>query len=216
MPRYLIELRGAITLLPRLFSTLNYLSSQSDWKVVSNMSKAVDGQKIAALRVKQRQRRESLRWSPSGKLRPRSSRAKAANSPSAALSSVPWNDRFIFDDDSHQRGRSIPTKKVSAEKDSTGRIRSYTERCDDEAVGSFQQIEVSSSIESSLEIQQVETRRVALSPIVKVSPDEADTPKVKLFDATEAKNILDRFEALLLTMQIEEELLRRDLDLTTM
>ena len=183
------------------------------------MSKAVDGQKIAALRVKQRQRRESLRWSPSGKLRPRSSRAKAAkriqNSPPAALNSVPWNDRFIFDDDSHQRGRSMPTKKVSAEKDLAGRIRSYTERCDGEAVGSFQQIEVSSSIESSLENQQVETHSVALSPIVKVSPDEADTPKVKLFDATEAENILDRFEELLLTMQIEEELLRRDLNIIT-
>lgn len=140
------------------------------------MSKAVDGQKIAALRVKQRQRRESARWSPSGRLRPRSSRAKNAkqgqNSPPAALNSVPWNDRFIFDDDSHQRGRSIPTKKVSAEKDSAGRIRSYTERCDGEAVCSFQQIEVSYSNKSSLKHQQVETRSIALSPIVKSSPDE--------------------------------------------
>ena len=179
------------------------------------MSRAVDGQKIAALRVKQRQRRESLRWSPSGKLRPRSSRAKAAkkaqNSPPAVLNSVPWNDRFIFDDDSHQRNRSMQTKKVSAAKDSSGRIRSYTERCNGEAVGSFQQVEVSSSIESKLKNQPVETRSIALSPIVKVSPGEADTPKIK-FDVTEAKNILDRFEEMLLTMQIEEELLRRDLN----
>jgi hypothetical protein len=103
----------------------------------------------------------------------------------------------------------MPTKKISAEKDSTGRIRSYTERCNGEAVGSFQQIEVSSSIESSLKNQQVETRSIALSPIVNASNDE---PKVKLFDATEAENILNRFEELLLTMQIEEELLRRDLN----
>lgn len=109
----------------------------------------------------------------------------------------------------------MPTKKVSAVKDSTGRIRLYTERCDGEAVGSFQQIEVSSSIESSLKNQQVETYSVALSPIVKVPPDEADVPKVKYYDATEAENILDRFEELLITMQIEEELLRRDLNLTT-
>jgi hypothetical protein len=105
----------------------------------------------------------------------------------------------------------MPTKKVSAEKDTTGRIRSYTERCNGEAVGSFQQIEVSSSIESSLKNQRVETRSIALSPIVNVSNDEADTPKVT-FNVTEAKNILDRFEELLLTMQIEEELLRRDLN----
>ena len=109
----------------------------------------------------------------------------------------------------------MPTKKVSAEKDSAGRIRSYTERSDGEAVCSFQQIEVSYSNESSLKHQQVETRSIALSPIVKSSADEADTPKDKLFDATEAEKILDRFEELLITLKIEEELLRRDLDLTT-
>lgn len=109
----------------------------------------------------------------------------------------------------------MPMKKVSAEKDSGGRIRSYTERCDGEAVNSFQQIEVSSSIKSSLKNQRVETRSVALSPIINESPDEAGKPKVKYYDAAEAENILDRFEELILTMQIEEELLRRDLDFTT-
>ena len=105
---------------------------------------------------------------------------------------------------------------MPTEKDSAGRIRSYTERSDGEAVCSFQQIEVSYSNKSGVKHQQVETRSIALSPIVKSSADEADTPKVKLFDATEAEKILNRFEELLITMQLEEELLRRDLNMPTL
>ena len=79
---------------------------------------------------------------------------------------------------------------------------------------SFLQIEVSSAAGNV-----VETRNIALSPFDMKKVKEAlaaDTPQVAFINATEAESILDQFEELLLTMEIEEELLRRDLELAKM
>ena len=100
----------------------------------------------------------------------------------------------------------------NSKSSSADRIRQYTERSDGEAVGpSFQQIEVSSAAGNV-----VETRNIALSPFDMKKVKEAlaaDTPQVVFINATEVESILDQFEELLLTMEIEEELLRRDLEL---
>lgn len=198
-------------------------------------NKVKAGRKIAALRVRQRRRRESLRWSPSGKLR-----SSPSSRPPITKVDIPWNDRFIFDDESQHKGatysknRRIASRKgcdgkenIAKSNSSENRIRHYTERSDGDAVAHFQQIEVllqSSAAAAGVEKRPspVETRSIALSPfdMAKVkSALEADslsqtkTPHIH-FHETEVESMLDKFEELILTMEIEEELLRRDLELT--
>lgn len=203
-------------------------------------NKVKAGRLRAASRVRQRQKRESLRWSPSGKLRSPPSQ----QSPTTTTIDVPpWNERFIFDDESQHKGtthsnnrriastsrRGCDEKENIANSTSTGnRIRHYTERSDGDAVSHFQQIEVSTSSAAAAagggvgrHPHLVETRSIALSPfnMAKVkaalqadSRSQRKTPHLP-FNITEVESILDTFEELIFTMEIEEELARRDLEL---
>lgn len=195
-----------------------------------NSNKVKAGRKIAALRVRQRRKRESLRWSPSGKLR-----SPLPLRPPITKIDIPWNDRFIFDDESQHKGanRRIASRKGYDEKEniakstsSKSRICHYTERSDGDAVVHFKQIEVllpSSAKATGADKRPsvVETRSIALSPfdIAKVkaaleanSQSQTKTHHIQLH-RSEMKSMLDKFEELILTMEIEEELLRRDLGL---
>jgi len=199
-------------------------------------NKVEAGRKTAALRVRQRQKRESLRWSPSGKLRPKTPHSR--RSPTTQID-IPWNDRFIFDDESQHKGatnskdKRIVSKRGCNEKENVAnssssgkRIRHYTERSDGVAVAYFQQIEVSTSSAPASAAADgvgkrppiVEMRSIALSPfnMAKVKAalraDSLSEPKTP----HEMENIIDQFEELILTMEIEEELVRRDLELDKM
>ena len=191
------------------------------------------GRKTAALRVRQRQKRESLRWSPSGKLRTPHSRTGPHSRPSSTTRNrVPWNDRFIFDDESQPKSahpkdadRKIVSRRTCDENEnvansnsSSNRIRHYTERSDGVAVAHFQQIEISAYSEAANRVGEVpsavETRSIALSPfnMAKVKAalrDSVSKPK----SLKGVQSILDEFEELILTMEIEEEIVRRDLEL---
>ena len=193
-------------------------------------NKAEVGRKTAALRVRQRQKRESLRWSPSGKLRTPLSRTGPRSRPSSSTTNrnrVPWNDRFIFDDESQPKDadRKIVSRRTCDENEnvansnsSNNRIRHYTERSDGVAVANFQQIEISAYSEAANRVGEVpstvETRSIALSPfnMAKVKAalrDSVSKPK----SLTEVQSIIDEFEELILTMEIEEEIVRRDMEL---
>jgi len=197
-------------------------------------NKVEAGRKTAALRVRQRQKRESLRWSPSGKLRLKTPHSR--RSPTTQID-IPWNDRFIFDDESQHKGatnskdRRIVSRRGCNEKENVAnssssgkRIRHYTERSDGVAVAYFQQIEVSTSSASAAadgvgkRPPIVETSSIALSPFnmakVKAALRADSQPEPKT--PHEMENIIDKFEELILTMEIEEELVRRDLELDKM
>ena len=59
------------------------------------------GQRRAALRVKQKMRNDQQRWTPSGKLTRRP--PSRPNRIPRRKPSKPWNDRFIFDEESLAR-----------------------------------------------------------------------------------------------------------------
>ncbi len=190
------------------------------------------GRKTAALRVRQRQKRESLRWSPSGKLRtPHNGRSPTPTIENA----IPWDDRFVFDVNTlpnvatHSTNRRI-SRKINDEKEnvenlsssSSNRIRHYTERNDGDAVLQFQQIDISASSGVLDGVEEfpstVETRNIALSPFdmekvkAALTADSLSEPKTP----HEVESLLDHFEELILTMEIEEEIVRRDLELEMM
>lgn len=188
----------------------------------STINKAKAGRKTAALRVRQRQKRESLRWSPSGKLRtPHSQRSPTIRN------RIPWNDRFIFDDENHPKGAIHPmrsrvvSRRACDEKEndansnsSSNRIRNYTERSDG--------VEISTYSGAAGRVSEgpsaVETRSIALSPF-NMAKVKAALRRERLSEPkslNEVKSILDEFEELILTMEIEEELVRRDLELEWM
>ncbi len=194
------------------------------------ITKVEAGRKTAALRVRQRQKRESLRWSPSGKLRTPHTR----RSPTIEHT-IPWNDRFIFKDEiqsdkaTHSTDRRISRRKCDDEKENvenlkscSNRIHHYTERCDGDAVRYFQQIEILTSSGAADGVQQrpsaVETRSIALSPFdmekvkAALEANSSTDPKTP----HEVECILDQFEELILTMEMEEEVVRRDLELEKM
>eukprot|EP00984_Skeletonema_dohrnii_P008569 scaffold3167_cov132-Skeletonema_dohrnii-CCMP3373.AAC.10 len=192
-------------------------------------NKVEAGRKTAALRVRQRQKRESLRWSPSGKLRLKTPHSR--RSPTTQID-IPWNDRFIFDDESQHKGatnskdrrivsrRGCNDKENVANSSSSGkRIRHYTERSDGVAVAYFQHIEVSAAADGvGKRPPIVETCSIAISPfnmakvMAALRADSLSEPKTP----HEMENIIDQFEDLILTMEIEEELVRRDLELDKM
>ena len=185
-------------------------------------NKVEAGRKTAALRVRQRQKRESLKWSPSGKLRTRS---QTKCSPTTQ-NRIPWNDRFIFDDGSQPKGATQPKhsrtydekENIANSNSSSNRIRHYTERSDGVAVAHFQQIEISTNSGAAESPSVVETRSIALSPfnMAKVQATLRENRLSELKSPQEVESILDEFEELILTMEIEEELIRRDLELQRM
>lgn len=188
-------------------------------------NKVEAGRKTAALRVRQRQKRERLRWSPSGKLRTPYNRR--SSTPTTEIV-IPWNNRFIFDDETLPNITTI-SRKISDDKkenvenlsSSSNRIRHYTERSNGDAVLQFQQIEISAyaGLDGVEELpSSVETRNIALSPFDMEKVKAALRAKRLSEPKTphEVEYLLDHFEELILTMEIEEEIVRRDLELEMM
>ena len=150
------------------------------------------GRKTAALRARQRQRQESRRWSPSGRLRTPASR-EIGGLPKKIT--IPWNDRFMFDDES-DRNNTTDSKAGSPRDESCF----FAERCDGKLISTVRKIDC----------LRVETSSVGVSPI-RTANEKAAINATKKPDEIEA--ILDQFEALILTMEMEEALVKRELDI---
>jgi len=243
------------------------------------------GRRRAALRVKQRRRQDEKTWSPSGKLlvktnrnrRPSSSnngrRRQSSSSSSRRPSSRPsherpWNDRFIFEEETvlehatqaNQKRlgsatrRSVEGKENNANDTTQAKPQAasgcqsiqYTERANGEAVVEFTRSEILTSPISNVapDNDLIGTKEVSTSPfdLDKVNAAlEADaavndvlqtpthesnsslhTPQTNteqlmnpLFsmplDKDKVKAVLENCADLLYTIELEEELLRRDI-----
>lgn len=194
-------------------------SSKPDNSVYAD-SRVETGRKTAILRVRQRQKRESLRWSPSGRLRrPHSRQQRQQQQSCPSIINIPWNDRFNFDDGSQHKGatqsrdRQLSSRRGRKEKENfansnseINKIRYFAERSDGDLVVQFHKMEVSTPDGEKSSV--TETRNINTSPfnMVEVSAALKDTMP------QEMECILDQFEELILTMEIEEELMRRDLE----
>lgn len=229
------------------------------------------GRRRAALRVKQQIRHDLARWSPNGMKRRKG--RKSTSSPATVTKSVctPWNERFIFDDESlpskernapekiwrrsvhgKEKDNNIVSKRVD-EKQS--RIRQYTERSDGELVIEFGRCEVISSLpmrpslitsqsastspfdlakvraalgaypidhyeeeesknDNDNEMSKEEDHRTALHESMGTAasvPEFIPPSRVLPMDKSELKSTVAKFEELLYTSLIEEELFRCDL-----
>ena len=119
------------------------------------------GRRRAALRVKQKIRHDQQQWSPNG-MRRRPRRRIASQQ---CLNHKPWNDRFIFNEESWTKECNAPAKiwKRSANgkennnaetqvnktngnlRGQRSQMRCYTERSDGEAIAEFSRCEIFSS-----------------------------------------------------------------------
>ena len=193
------------------------------------------GHRRAALRVKQKRRKDERTWSPSGKL------LKGKQRPQSKINQKPWNNRKW----------SVDGKENNAKEKSPARSRPemkhYTERCDGVAVLEFTRCEISPT--SPIVVKNDEchdligTRSVSTSPFdmdkvrAALHADVIDTQNehdeelttrnndkgtrsndpltnplfLQPLDRDRIKSILDNFEDLLYTIELEEELLKRDI-----
>ena len=159
---------------------------------------SISGRRRAALRVKQKRRKDERTWSPSGKL------IKGRQRPqSSQLSHLkPWNDRFIYEEETEfEHSSGIQRKKQSAdgeENNNIGRkygakqksrpeIKHYTERCDGEAVLEFTRCEISPT--SPIVVKNDECHDLIGTRSVSTSPFDMDKVRAALqADANDTQN----------------------------
>jgi hypothetical protein len=235
----------------------------------SNQLPPESGRRRAALRVKQKIRHDQLQWSPNGMKRRKG--RKSIRPPAVITKSVhctPWNERFIFDDESlPSKERNAPEKiwrrSVHGKENNNvskrgggkqSRIRQYTERSDGELVIEFGRCEIipSSPMRPSLlasqsvstspfdlakvraaleayainhyeegeshhddnEMSQEEDHRTALHESMGAAasvPEFIPPSRVVPVEKSELISTVEKFEELLYTSLIEEELIRCDL-----
>ena len=229
------------------------------------------GRRRAALRVKQKIRHDQMQWSPNGMKRRKG--RKSIRPPATVTKSVhstPWNERFIFDEESlpskernapekiwrrsvHGKENNIVSKRGGGKQ---SRIRQYTERSDGELVIEFGRCEIipSSPMRPSLitsqnvastspfdlakvraaleayaidhyeeevskhdnddEMSKEDDHRTALHEFMGTAasvPEFIPPSRVLPVDKSELKSTVEKFEELLYTYLIEEELIRCDL-----
>ena len=210
---------------------------------------ADDGRLRAALRVRQRRKSESKRWTIDGKRRSSSSRNKRPSTTSsvANLPTTPWNERFVFGDEKENApNRRTPVKfNPPAQKNKTNtQKRHFSERADGELIVSFSRYEIAPTNkdngESSTFFSGTQNASVSPFDMIKlrsalkedggdddersVANDECRTPNyphpphevkqshmMHRFDSIDTNAKLEAFEELLYTVEIEEELIHREL-----
>jgi len=252
---------------------------------MNNLNDDSSGRRRAALRVKQRRRQDEKTWSPSGKLlvksnrnrrtsssrRPSSSSNRRPSSSSRPSHERPWNERFIYEDetvlehatDANQKRlgsansrQSVDGKENNANDATTAKPQAasgcqsiqYTERADGEAVVEFSRSEILTSPISNMQPDNelIGRKEVSTSPFdldkvnasleadaaandplhqtpTAISESSLHTPHQTsneplinpLFsmplDKDKVKAVLENCADLLYTIELEEELLRRDI-----
>ena len=153
-----------------------------------------DGRRRAALRVQQKRRRDSRRWTIDGRWRSSSSLSNTrlrTISSTRNLHSTPWNQRFIFQDEDPNKTNSIHMRKAETCTDreennshiprSTTSIDRYSskqtpldksttgtchfsERADGELVTSYSRCEIAPSRVSKYSDSNVRTCHIGVSP----------------------------------------------------
>ena len=166
---------------------------------------SISGRRRAALRVKQKRRKDERTWSPSGKLIKGRQRPQSSQRPCSQLSHLkPWNDRFIYFLEEETECSGIQRKKQSAdgkENNNIGRnpstvgakqksrpeIKHYTERCDGEAVLEFTRCEISPT--SPIVAKNDECHDLIGTRSVSTSPFDMDKVRAALqADANDTQN----------------------------
>ena len=234
------------------------------------------GRRRAALRVKQRRRQDEKTWSPSGKLksnrnrRPLSSKTSSSSNRRPSSSSrpsheKPWNDRFIFEDETvlehatetnqKRLGSSSQRRSVVNGKENNANNANATTTAKPQAPGCqstqslFTRSEILTSPISNVvpDNNLIGTKDVSTSPfdldkvnaaldaddandLLQQTPtttDESSSSHIPhqtsneplmnpLFslplDKDKVKTILENCADLLYTIELEEELLRRDIE----
>eukprot|EP00956_Cyclotella_meneghiniana_P011394 scaffold15972_cov73-Cyclotella_meneghiniana.AAC.4 len=213
-----------------------------------------DGRMRAALRVRQRRRSDSKRWTIDGKRR--RNKRPSTTSATANLPTTPWNERFVFDDEKE----NVPNRRASvkfnppARKNKTNNteICHFSERADGELTVTFSRYEIAPKGAMRRDVVDNEygesstffsgTQDASVSPFDMIKlrraleDDEGDDSEMSVandeyrtqnyshsprevkqshtmpqFDAQDANANLEAFEELLYTVEIEEELVHREL-----
>ena len=212
-------------------------SSAVAWQVEPND----EGRRRAALRVKQRRKSDSRRWTVDG--RRRSSRSSKRPSPTSSIRhATPWNERFIFEDTEAKISTQVTRKSHTAlsgkenlaidSRPKTMTERHFTERADGELVLNFSRREIiapaAASSSNAMPPLLGGSRDVSVSPFdmekLKLALLEADVDfglpnesaatdesHIPLIHGHEASANLEAFEELLYEIELEEELAHREL-----
>ena len=205
-----------------------------------------DGRLRAALRVRQRRRSDSKRWTIDGKRR--RNKRPSTTSATANLPTTPWNERFVFDDEKENAPNRRTSVKINppAQKNKTNNteIRHFSERADGELTVTFSRYEIAPTNRDNGESSTLfsGTQDACVSPFDMIKlrraleDDEGDDSEISVandeyrtqnyshsprevkqshtmpqFDAQDANANLEAFEELLYTVEIEEELVHREL-----
>ena len=189
------------------------------------------GRRRAALRVKQRRRQDEKTWSPSGKLKANRNRRPTSNTgrrrPTSSSSSnrrpssrpsheKPWNDRFIHEDETVlEHATQANQKKLGSARRNVDGKENNTK---DVSTSPFDLDKVNASLEADAAandpLRQTPTHESSSSLLHtphQTSNEQLTNPLFSMpLDKDKVKAVLENCADILYTIELEEELLRRD------